>query len=67
MLSPLENYLVETFNSNARPVILRDGGIYIWNAEQTSILAGPFDSACQAFDARTKALDKAIKVINRRA
>ena len=42
------------------------GGIYIWSQDETRILAGPFDSMEQALDAKSAALDKAIKKINKR-
>ena len=59
----LVKYLTETFNTSDRPRVLTSGGIYIWDAQEVRILAGPFDSMQQACDAKSKALDKAIKKV----
>jgi hypothetical protein len=57
----LVSYLKETFQTSDRPRILTLGGIYIWDAQEIRILAGPFDNMQQACDAKSKALDQVIK------
>ena len=49
-----------------RPQIRNEGGTYIWDHTGAKILMGPFDSREQAETVRSRALDKALKVYNKR-
>ncbi len=62
----LVNYIVETFGTSERPQVLKSGGLYIWNADGSKILAGPFNSMEHALDAKSEALDRAIKFLDKR-
>ena len=66
MTNEIVTYLLETFSTGERPRVLTSGGIYIWSQDETRILAGPFASMEKALDAKSAALDKAIKKINKR-
>ena len=65
-MTKLVKYLLDGITNGQRPVVLRCGGIYIWDADQTKILAGPFSSVYHALDFRSRALDKAIAKYNQR-
>lgn len=58
-------YLIKTFDTHERPIVSSDGGIYIWNEAGDKILMGPFDSIAHAMQAKSEALDKAIRRINK--
>jgi len=65
-MNRLIKYTLGTLGTNLRPRISLDGGIYIWNEEQTEILEGPFTSVQQASAAKSTALDKALRLFNKK-
>ena len=66
MRKTIESSKQEDGQAISNALELTSGGIYIWSQDETRILAGPFASMENALDAKSAALDKAIKKINKR-